>query len=88
MTANSACSSGTYDSGAGTCTETKVTNFATYARTTTVSTDSTLPGCTTVSAASCTSREVTVEVTYFAVGDSGTSYGGKVTLATIISRRP
>jgi prepilin-type N-terminal cleavage/methylation domain-containing protein len=64
------------------CTETTVTNFAIYSRTTTVDTDSTLPN------SSATSRVVTVDVTYKAIGDVGTSYGGKVTLATIISQRP
>ena len=64
------------------CTETTVTNFATYSRVTTVQTDAGLP------AASATARTVTVEVTYTATGDAGTSLGGKVTLATIISQRP
>jgi prepilin-type N-terminal cleavage/methylation domain-containing protein len=64
------------------CTETKVSNFATYSRTTTVTYDSSLP------ASGAKSRYVTVDVTYVAVGDVGTSFGGKVTLATIIAERP
>jgi prepilin-type N-terminal cleavage/methylation domain-containing protein len=65
-----------------TCTETQVINFDTYARTTTVATDTNLP------ASSATSRTVTVEVVYKAAGEVGTTLGGKVTLATVIAQRP
>lgn len=66
----------------GICIETQVINFDTYSRTTTVSTNSSLP------ASSATSRVVTVSVTYKAAGDVGTKLGGKVTLSTIIAQRP
>jgi prepilin-type N-terminal cleavage/methylation domain-containing protein len=79
LTASTSCS-GTVSGN--TCTETQVINFDTYSRTTTVTTDASLP------AASATSRTVTVEVVYKAAGEAGTTLGGKVSLATVIAQRP
>ena len=79
LTASTSCG-GTVSGN--TCTETQVINFDTYARTTTVATDASLP------ASSATSRTVVVEVVYKAAGEAGTTLGGKVTLATVIAQRP
>ena len=79
LSASTSCS-GTVSGN--TCTETHVVNFDTYSRTTTVTTNLSLP------ASSATSRTVTVDVVYKAAGEVGTTLGGKVTLATIIAQRP
>jgi prepilin-type N-terminal cleavage/methylation domain-containing protein len=86
LSASTSCSG---DVSGYVCTETTVTNFATYSRTTTVTTDSSLPLASSCPAGATyqAPRVVTVDVTYVAIGDVGTSYGGKVTLATIIAQR-
>ena len=81
LSASTSCSGTVYGY---VCTEVTVTNFATYSRTTSVTTDSGLP----TKAGTTIAKLVTVEVTYVAVGDVGSSFGGKVTLATVIAQRP
>ena len=81
MTASTGCGTGTVtnpDANTSVCTESTIVNFLTYSRKTTVVIDASLTN----------SKTVSVEVTYQAVGDVGTSFGGKVTLATIIAQRP
>lgn len=75
LTASTGCAS-----ASGTiCSESQIVNYLTYTRTTTVDTDASLPANT---------KTVVVVVTFQAVGDAGTSFGGKVTLATVIAQRP
>lgn len=91
-TATSACSGTGYTAYGNVCTETTVANFSTYMRTTTVATNASLTSSTSCDPAGTTSTAcattVTVVVTYQASGDVGTSFGGTVTLASVIAKHP